>query len=70
MMLNIDNRLQGQDKKLEDSFSMMQKVSNKVVSVERQQAQGSKAHQLQGQILNNGRPPNHNYGNSSFNWNR
>ena len=35
MMLNIDKRLQGQEKKLEDSFSVMQKVSNKLVTLER-----------------------------------
>ena len=48
----------------------MLKMSNKVVTLERQQAQGGKAHQLQGQALNNGRPPNQNYGNNSFNQNR
>ena len=37
-----------------------------MVVLERQHAQGSKAHQLQGQTLNNGRPPNHNHGNNSF----
>ena len=46
MMLNIDKRLQGQKKDLEDKFSMMQKVSNKVVTLERHQAQGNKAPQL------------------------
>lgn len=56
MMLNIDKRLQGREKKLEDSFSVMQKVSNKVVTLERQQAQGNKAHQLQYQTPNNGSP--------------
>ena len=70
MMQNLDKRLQGQEKKLEDSFSVMQKVSNKVVTLERQQAQGSKAHQLQCQTLNNGRPPNHNYGNNYFDQNK
>ena len=66
MMQNLDKRLQGQERKLEDNSSVMYKLSNKVVALERQQAQGSKAHQLQGQTLNNGRPPNHNYGNGSF----
>ena len=76
-MQNIDKRLQDQGKKVEDqgkklenSFSVMQKVNNKVVTLERQQAQGSKAHQLQYQTLNSGRPPNHNYGNNSFDQNR
>ena len=70
MMLNIDKRLQGWEKKLEDSFSMIQKVSNKVVTLERHQAQGNKAPQLQYQTLNNGRPPNHNYGNKFLDHNR
>ena len=70
MMLNIDKRLQGQEKKLEDSFSVMQKVSNMVVTLERQQAQGNKAHPLQYKTLINGRPPNHNYGNNYFDQSR
>ena len=48
----------------------MQQVSNQVVTLERHQAQGSKAHQLQYQTLNSGRPPNHNYGNNSFDQSR
>ena len=43
MILNRDKRLQGQEKKLEDSFSVMQKMRKKVVTLERQQAQGNMA---------------------------
>ena len=35
MMLNTNKILQSQEKKLEDSFFVMQKVSNKVVILER-----------------------------------
>ena len=42
---------------------MIQKMSNKVVALERQQAQGGKPPQLQFQNPNGGRPPN-NWNNS------
>lgn len=47
---------------------MMQKMSNKVVYLERQQAQGGKPPQLQYQASNCGRPPDH--WNNSFDQNR
>ena len=66
MMLNIDKILQGQEKKLEDSFFVMQKVRNKMATLERKQSQGNKAPQLQSQTPNNVRLANHNYGDTFF----
>ena len=43
----LDKRLKDQERKLEDSVSMMQKMSNKVVALERHQAQVGKPPQLQ-----------------------
>ena len=40
-MQNINKKLQGQEKKLEDSFLVIQKMSNKVVTLERKQAQNN-----------------------------
>lgn len=65
---SLDKRLQNQEKKLEDSFSMIQKMSNKVVALERRQAQGGKPPQLQYQVPSSGRPPNH--WNNSFDQSR
>lgn len=55
---SLDKRLKDQERKLEDSVSMMQKMSNKVVALERQQAQGSRPPQLQYQNQGGGRPSN------------
>ncbi len=66
LMQDIGKKLQIQNKKLEDSFSMIQKVSNKVVTLERQQTQGNKPPQPRNQTPLNDRPPNQNQGNTSF----
>lgn len=58
LMQDIGQNFQFQDKKLEDSFSVIQKVSNKVETLERQQAQVNKAPQLQYQAPMTSRPPN------------
>lgn len=41
LMQNIDKKLQDQEKKIEENLSMVQKISNKVVTFERKQAQNS-----------------------------
>ena len=66
MMKKIDKMLQGQEKKLEDGLLVMQKVGKKVVTLERQHAQGNKAPQIQYQNKIHGSPPNKNYDNISF----
>jgi hypothetical protein len=62
--------LQDYGKELKENSSVMQKLSNKVVALERQQAQGNKPHQLQYQAPNSGRPPNNNHWNNSFDQNK
>ena len=62
-MQNIDKKLQGQENKLEDSFSVIQKMSNKVVTLERQQAEKNKPPLLQYEGPIHNRPPNINQSN-------
>lgn len=42
MMQNIDKKLQDQEKRMEDNTTAMQKISNELVTIKRQQAQNNK----------------------------
>ena len=70
MMQNIDKKLQGHEKKIQDSFLVIQKMSNKVVTLERQQAQNNKSSPLQYQDPIHNRSPNQNQGHVTYNQNR
>lgn len=69
-MQNVDKKLQGWEKKLEDSCSVIWKMSNKAVTLERKQAQRNKPPQLQYQGPIHNRPPNQNQGYVPYNQNR